>query len=274
MIRLFLLAVALLVGGQASALELKGPFTQGALITGKASPGSTVLLDGIPLSTLPDGRFVFGLPRDAKPRALLSVRDKDGGVTQRTLKIRKRDYRIQRIDGLPKRKVTPKKRDYKRIARERNLLNAARHRVTQIADFKSGFMWPARGRISGVYGSQRILNGKPRAPHLGVDIAAPTGSPVFAASDGVVSLTHEGMFFTGKTVQIDHGLGVGTIYIHLSKVLVKEGQRVSKGALIGRIGKTGRATGPHLHWGLTWKTMRLDPSLLVGPMPKPAKKKR
>jgi len=269
--RLLLLAAALFVGGQASALELKGALTQGTLITGKTSPGSSVLLDGVPIPTLPDGNFVFGLPRDAKVSALISVRHKDGRVAQRQLKIRKRNYRIQRIDGLPKRKVTPKKRDYKRIAREQKLLSAARHRVTQVADFKNGFVWPARGRISGVYGSQRILNGKPRAPHLGVDIAAPTGASVIAASAGVVSLTHVGMFFTGKTIQIDHGLGVGTIYIHLSKVLVKEGERVRKGQLIGRIGKTGRATGPHLHWGLTWKTMRLDPSLLVGPMAKAEK---
>lgn len=274
MIRLLLLVAVLFVGGQASALELKGAFTQGSLITGKVPPGSSVLLDGVPVPTLPDGNFVFGLPRDAKAKALVSVRHKDGRVAQRKLKIRKRNYRIQRIDGLPKRKVAPKKRDYKRIAREQKRLNAARHRVTQVVDFKNGFVWPARGRISGVYGSQRILNGKPRAPHLGVDIAAPTGAPVVAASAGVVSLTHEGMFFTGKTIQIDHGLGVGTIYIHLSKVLVKEGQRVRKGELIGRIGKTGRATGPHLHWGLTWKTMRLDPSLLVGPMPKAAKTRR
>ena len=273
MIRLLLLVAVLFVGAQASALELKGVFTQGTLITGKVAPGSSVLLDGVPLLALPDGSFVFGLPRDAKSNALLSVRRKDGSVAQRKLKIRKRNYRIQRIDGLPKRKVTPKKRDYKRIAREQKLLNAVRHRVTQIVDFKNGFVWPARGRISGVYGSQRILNGKPRAPHLGVDIAAPSGAPIIAASDGVVSLTHEGMFFTGKTIQIDHGLGVGTIYIHLSKVLVKEGQRVRKGELIGRVGKTGRVTGPHLHWGLTWKTMRLDPSLLVGPMPKAQKKR-
>ena len=266
--RTLFFAILLLAAGQTSALELKGPFTQGALIKGKVASGSSVTLDGIPLETLADGSFVFGLSRDAKSTALITVHRKDGHTQKKTLKIRNRSYRIQRIDGLPKRKVTPKKRDYKRIARERKLLTAARQRMTMVANFQDGFVWPARGRISGVYGSQRILNGKPRAPHLGVDIAAPTGSPVVAASAGIVSLTHEGMFFTGKTIQIDHGLGVGTIYIHLSKVLVKEGQRVRKGQLIGRIGKTGRATGPHLHWGLTWKTMRLDPSLLVGPMPK------
>ncbi len=266
--RTLLVAVFLLAAGQVAALELKGSVTQGALVIGKVASGSTVSLDGIPLETLPDGSFVFGLPRNAKSTALITVRQQDGHIKQKTLKIRNRSYRIQRIDGLPKRKVTPKKRDYKRIARERKLLVTARRRMTMAGDFQDGFVWPAAGRISGVYGSQRILNGKPRAPHLGVDIAAPTGSPVIAASAGIVSLTHEGMFFTGKTIQIDHGLGVGTIYIHLSKVLVKEGQRVRKGQLIGRIGKTGRATGPHLHWGLTWKTMRLDPSLLVGPMPK------
>ncbi|NKB22222.1 MAG: peptidoglycan DD-metalloendopeptidase family protein [Alphaproteobacteria bacterium] len=274
MIRVVFLALALLVGGQTAALELKGPFTQGALITGTTVPGSSVTLDGVPILALPNGSFVFGLSRNADSKALVTVRHKDGRIEQKRLKVRKRNYRIQRIDGLPKRKVTPKTRDYKRIARERKLLNDARQRMTKIADFQKGFMWPAHGRISGVYGSQRILNGKPRAPHLGVDVAAPTGSPVVAASDGVVSLTHEAMFFTGKTIQIDHGIGVGTIYIHLSEVLVKKGQRVRKGQLIGRIGKTGRATGPHLHWGLTWKNMRLDPALLVGPMPDALKKQR
>jgi len=267
--RLTIIAVPLLFGSPATALELNGPFIQGALILGKTEPGASVLLDGNPIAALPNGRFVFGLSRNAGPKALVTARLRDGRVKARTIKIQKRKYRIQRITGLPKRKVTPQKRDYKRINRERDLLNKTREQLTLSAEFLDGFIWPAHGRISGVYGSQRILNGKPRAPHLGVDVAAPTGTPVVAAASGTVTLTHKGMFFTGKTIQIDHGLGVGTIYIHLNKILVKQGDYVRKGQLIGRIGKTGRATGPHLHWGLSWKKMRLDPALLVGQMPKP-----
>lgn len=265
--RAFWFVIPLFFSVGAVALELKGSFTQGALIVGTAEPESLVTLNGNPLAILPNGRFVFGLSRDSRPTVIVLARNSNGQIKKRTLKIRKRVYKVQRIVGLPKRKVIPEKRDYKRIVREQSLIDIARRLMTYDADFDNGFVWPAYGIISSVYGSQRILNGEPRAPHLGVDIAAPSGTAVVAAADGVVSLTHEDMFFTGKTIQLNHGLGVGTIYIHLSKVMVKKDQKVRKGQLIGHIGKTGRATGSHLHWGLTWKTLRLDPSLLVGPMP-------
>ena len=272
MIRAFLFAITLFFSVEAIALHLKGQFTQGALIIGTAEPDSSVTLNGNPLPLLPNGRFVFGLSRDSEPAVLLVARNSNGEIKKRTLKIRKRVYKEQKILGLPQRKVNPEKRDYKRIAHERGLIDVARGLMTYDANFDDGFVWPVYGIISSVYGSRRILNGEPRAPHLGVDIAAPSGTPVVAAADGVVSLTHENMFFTGKTIQLNHGLGVGTIYIHLSKVLVSKGQKVQKGQVIGRVGKTGRATGSHLHWGLTWRTLRLDPSLLVGPMPTPKSK--
>jgi murein DD-endopeptidase MepM/ murein hydrolase activator NlpD len=132
------------------------------------------------------------------------------------------------------------------------------------------FIWPVTGRISGVYGSQRILNGKPKRPHYGVDIAAPTGTPVKAPADGVVSLVHNDMFYSGGTLIVDHGHGLSTTYMHLHKILVKKGQRVKQGDVIAQVGATGRVTGPHLHWGMNWFDTRLDPSLLVPPMPKPA----
>ena len=272
MIRAFLFAITLFFSVEAIALHLKGQFTQGALIIGTAEPESLVTLNGNPLPLLPNGRFVFGLSRDSEPTVLLVARNSNGEIKKRTLKIRKRVYKEQKILGLPQRKVTPKKQDYKRIAHERGLIDVARGLMTYDANVDDGFVWPVYGIISSVYGSRRILNGEPRAPHLGVDIAAPSGTPVVAAADGVVSLTHENMFFTGKTIQLNHGLGVGTIYIHLSKVMVSKGQKVQKGQVIGRVGKTGRATGSHLHWGLTWRTLRLDPSLLVGPMPTPKSK--
>lgn len=247
---------------------------QGGLVQGRTAPGAQVTLDGKAVAIAESGLFVLGFGRDAKPTASLVVRLPGGKIERRQLAIRQRAYKIQRIDGLPGRKVTPQKRDMKRISAERKQLGAARRVMSQQTGFAGGFMWPVKGRISGIYGSQRILNGKPRRPHLGVDIAAPKGTPIVAAADGRVVLAHQDMFFTGKTVLIDHGLGVGTTYIHMSAIEVKAGTFVRRGQLIGRIGKTGRATGPHLHWGLTWRGLRLDPSLLVGPMPKAAAGKK
>jgi len=260
------LFLVLIFNTQLSALELKGPLTQGGLIMGLTKPSSIVKVDGKKLKTLPNGSFVFGVSHDAASIIRLEVRLYDGRVERRLLKIKKRTYKIQSITGLPKRKVTPEKRDLNRIKRERDSLINARLLITLADDFREGFVWPVRGRISGVYGSQRILNGKRRAPHLGIDIAASLGTRVVAATSGTVSFVHQGMFFAGKTILIDHGLGVGTIYIHLDKIVVDRGQKVRKGQLIGHVGRTGRATGPHLHWGLNWRAIRLDPSLLVGPM--------
>ena len=248
-------------------LTLEGSATQGGLMVGRAAPGATITLNGQPVAVTRAGDFVLGFGRDAKPTATLVLRHPDGRTEKRVIGIKARSYKIQRIDGLPKRKVEPKKRDMTRIVAERDLFRAVRARLTPQSWFRSGFVWPVTGRISGVYGSQRILNGKPRSPHLGTDIAAPTGTNVVAAADGVVALAHDGMFFTGKTIHIDHGLGLGTVYAHLSALGVKQGARVKKGQLIGRIGQTGRATGPHLHWGLTLGALRLDPALAAGPMP-------
>ena len=268
------LALAALVAGALAAssaaaadLHLRGALEQGGLVEGTAAPGATVTLDGRRLAVAPDGSFVFGFGRDAKRVATLAVVWPDGRHEKQTLSIAGRKWRIQRIDGLPTREVTPSPQDMVRIKAESALLREARHRASLATWFRSGFVWPVAGRISGVYGSQRVLNGEPRQPHLGVDIAAPAGTPIIAPADGVVSLVQDDMFFTGGTVAIDHGLGVGTIYVHLSAILVKPGQRVKRGQVIGRVGKTGRATGPNLHWGLNWFDVRLDPSLAVGPRP-------
>jgi murein DD-endopeptidase MepM/ murein hydrolase activator NlpD len=267
---LVLCVVTLFLASPATMAQvtLSGEAIQGGLLHGRAPAGSAITFMGKKVAVAPDGTFALGFERDAKPQALLVARTADGRVINRRIVVKQRTYKIQRIDGLPGRKVSPQKRDMKRIIAENKLLVAARRRLSLDAFFKHGFIWPAKGRISGVYGSQRILNGKPRRPHLGLDIAAPTGTPVVAAADGVVALTHQDMFFTGKTVLLDHGLEVGTTYIHMSAIAVKQGQRVRRGQLIGRIGKTGRSTGPHLHWGLTWRGIRLDPATVVGPMPK------
>ena len=262
-----LLAALAAPSAQAAGLHLKGALEQGGLVEGVAASGAQVTLDGKKLALAPDGSFAFGFGRDAKTAATLAVVWPDGKRETRTLSIARREWRIQRIDGLPERAVTPTPEDMVRIRAESLLLRKARHRATLAAWFRGGFVWPAAGKISGIYGSQRILNGEPRQPHLGVDIAAPVGTPIVAAADGVVSLVHDGMFFTGKTLAIDHGLGVSTIYAHMSALLVKAGDRVKRGQPIGRIGKTGRVTGPHLHWSLTWFDIRLDPSLALGSQP-------
>jgi murein DD-endopeptidase MepM/ murein hydrolase activator NlpD len=263
-----ILILALAAPTAAQPLALDGNFVQGGLAQGRAAPGAGVVFEGRPLPVTRDGRFLIGFAHDAARAAKLIVAWPDGREELRQLEIGQRRYKVQRIDGLPKRKVTPEPRDLARIEADAALLKSARARATPDALSAGRFVWPARGSVSGVYGSRRILNGETRAPHLGLDIAAPVGTPVVAAADGVVSLVHPDMFFTGRTVMIDHGLGLSSIYIHMSAILVKDGERVTKGQAVGRIGATGRATGPHLHWGVAWFDVRLDPALLVGPMPK------
>jgi len=222
----------------------------------------------------PQGLFVIGFSRDAKADAFIELRRSSGPSQRFPLHIKRRSYRIQRINGLPPDKVTPSPAEMVRIRKESALVRKARRRDDPRIDFTEPFIWPVTGRISGVYGSQRILNGKPRRPHLGVDIAVPVGTPVKAAADGVVSLADDDMFFSGGTLIIDHGHGISTDYLHLHKILVKPGQRVHRGDVVALSGASGRVTGPHLHWGMNWFQTRLDPSLMVPPMPKhaPAKK--
>ena len=268
---LTLLVLAACADGAPAAsnrLTFDGRLIQGGLVVGRTVPGAKVTLDGRPVRVAKQGLFVIGFGRDARPTATLELTLPDGTVRRRTLKIARRVYKVQRIDGLPRRKVTPSAEDLKRIRREGARIRAARAADTATPWFAGGFAWPARGIVSGVYGSQRILNGQPRSPHAGVDVAAPTGTKVVATADGRIALADRAMFYTGHTVMIDHGHGVTSIYAHLSEISVTSGQRIKKGAPIGRIGATGRVTGPHLHWGLSLFGTRLDPALLVGPMEK------
>jgi murein DD-endopeptidase MepM/ murein hydrolase activator NlpD len=266
-----LAALPLLLSAPAHALEFSGKLVQGGLITGKVAPGTALTLDGAPVAVAPDGSFIVGFGRDAKRRAVLRAEPPDSTPEERELKIAKRKYKVQRIDGLPSRKVTPRSpEDLAKIRKDAELIAGVRERATLKTYFDTGFMWPVTGRISGVFGSQRVLNGKPRRPHNGVDVAAPRGTPVKAMGDGVVALVDQDMFFTGKTVMIDHGLGLSSVYIHMDKITVTDGEFVTKGMQIGTVGSTGRATGPHLHWGVSWFKTHLDPALLVGPQ-KPEK---
>lgn len=251
-------------------VALEGRFEQGGMAVGRGLPeGARVWQDGRRLDVGPGGVFLLAFPRNAGPVSRLRIRYPDGRVEERRLKVAKRQFKVQRIDGLPPNKVTPRsKAELARIRREQAAVKAARRILSRREDFLKGFIWPLTGPISGVYGSQRILNGKPRRPHYGVDIARPEGTTVVAPADGVVIFAEPDLFFSGGTLIIDHGLRLNTSYLHLSKLLVKKGDRVKQGQPIGKVGMTGRATGPHLHWGANLREVRIDPQLLVPPMPK------
>jgi len=252
----------------APALTLTGPLEQGALIEGEAGPGASVSLDGHRVRVAPDGHFILGFGRDAAGEATLVVTTPEGGSERRTLKIAKRQYDIQRINGLPPEQVTPTPELLARIKAEAEKIRAAHAVDSDQLAFETPMIWPVTGPITGIYGSQRILNGEARSPHLGVDIAAPAGTPVKAAAAGTVTLAEPDLYFTGGTVIIDHGYGLSTIYVHLQRLDVALGERVQQGQPIGLLGATGRATGPNLHWGVHWYNLGLDPELVAGPMPK------
>jgi murein DD-endopeptidase MepM/ murein hydrolase activator NlpD len=238
---------------------LQGNPEQGGLVQGKTQPGATIKLDGHSVPLDPEGRFLLGFAREAKESAELTIRLPDGKTETKQLKITPREWQIQRIDGLPEKQVTPDPKTLERIKRENQLIVAARGKSVAQSLYLSGFIKPVEGVVSGVFGSQRILNGQPRAAHSGVDIAAVTGTPVLAAADGVVILAQPDLFYTGQTIMLDHGLGLNSVYAHLSAITVKLGQKIKRGEVIGKVGATGRATGPHLHWGLAWGEIRLDP---------------
>jgi len=265
----FLSFALMLFALPASALDLSGSFVQGGLVIGQVEAGSTVQLDGQQVNVAANGAFVFGFGRDAKAKSTVQVTRPDGTVETQNLTIASQKYKVQRINGLPKRKVTPNPVDVARIKADNSKIWAVRGTMTPETRFLSRFQWPVKGPISGVFGSQRVLNGKPKSPHNGTDIAAPRGTKIVAPADGVVVLVHPDMFYTGKTLMIDHGLGLTSVYAHMDGMSVVEGQVVKQGHVIGIVGKTGRTTGPHLHWGLTWKGVHLDPMKATGPMSMP-----
>ncbi len=247
----------------AGKISMQGTFIPGGLVKGKVAPGSKVSIQGKPVRTSPDGVFILGFGRDAKQKQSIEILEPNGfGFTQ-DIRLKSRSYKVTHIDGLPERKVTPKPQDIKRIKADNADIAQVRKLDTEAQNFLAGFQWPTLGRISGVFGSQRVLNGKPRNPHNGVDIAAPKGTTILATAAGRVVLVHQDMFLSGKVVMIDHGHGLSSVYIHMSKIAVKKGQRVSKGDQVGTVGMTGRATGPHLHWGISLFGTHLDPMLIV-----------
>ena len=260
---ILLLVACVSAAQETPPLALKGRFEQGALIFGSTAPGVAVTVDARPLQVTADGRFVFGLDRDAAAEVTLALTPAGGAPTTLRYPVTKRSYSIQRLNGLPPKQVNPDPEMDARIERETASNRAARARDTA-ADFVfQQFIWPAKGPITGVFGSQRILNGEPKQPHYGVDVAGPVGAPVLAPADGIVSLANPDMFFSGGTLYLDHGHGVSSAFLHLSKILVKPGQRVRQGEKIALIGKTGRVTGAHLDWRVNWFEARVDAAQLV-----------
>jgi len=265
-----LLALSLTaVAAEPPPLSITGDPVQGGLLFARTAPGALVQLDGRSLRVSPSGGFLVGFGRDQIEPVTLSVTGEDGATLSRTLDVRPREYSIQRVDGLPGSRVSPPPEVSQRIGLEAARIRLARNHDDQRADFESGFIWPLQGPITGVYGSQRILNGEPRQPHYGVDVAAPSGTPVVAPADAVVSLVEPDMYFSGGTLLMDHGHGLSSTFIHLSKILVEQGQQVKQGQVVAEVGATGRASGPHLDWRMNLFEIRLDPALVVGPMPGP-----
>ncbi|MDC0062437.1 M23 family metallopeptidase [Candidatus Puniceispirillum sp.] len=245
---------------------LSGQVIEGGLIIARTDPSNQVTLADDAVRVAKNGVFVIGFHRDSDTPETLAITTPEGNTIKTTLSPEQRDYKIQRIDGLKSAMVTPPAAVLARIKADGEAVRAARKINTPLGDFWHGFDWPVHGRISGVYGSQRILNGQPRQPHYGIDIASPLGTPVYAPANGRITLVKE-LYFSGWTIVMAHGLGVNSSFLHLDKTMVKPGAFVKRGAVIGTIGATGRATGPHLDWRIDWQGRRIDPGLLVGPMP-------
>jgi murein DD-endopeptidase MepM/ murein hydrolase activator NlpD len=262
--------------------EIKLPTTvdQGALVIGKVEPGSKVVMFDSqfdPLSAKPvaetpiavaaDGTLVFGIGRDETGIRRISITLRDARTIGRDIKINPRQFKIENINGVAPNTVNPPPAIAKRIKREQAEVVAARLRMDARTDFNKSFIWPVEGRVSGVYGSQRIYNGTPKSWHSGLDVAAAQGTPLKAPAAGIITFAKPDLYLTGGTVLIDHGMGVSSNFLHLSRLDVKVGDKVQQGQVIGLVGATGRATGPHMHWGMHWKTIRVDPQLLVTKKP-------
>ena len=258
-----LIVFFLLIFNISHAVEFLGDFRQGSFILGKTDPNSKVFIDDRKVRVTNDGYFAFGLDRDRKNNVLIKVKiGKETKLIEK--KVFKRKYKIQRIDGLPPKQVTPPPEVYERIKKDNVLIGKARAIDSKLVFFKDKFIYPIdKYIITGVYGSQRILNGKPRRPHYGIDFHAPEGTPVKSMMDGVVSLVENDMYFTGGTIIFDHGHGVSTLYMHMKDINVKKGQKVKKGEIVGTLGQSGRATGPHLDIRLNWFEVKLDPASVL-----------
>lgn len=250
-------------------VSFEGDFVQGGLIRGAAEAGASVRLDGKSVLVDEEGLFIFGFGRDHPGTAELKVTFSDANEDVRQLIIQDREYQVQRIDGIPPKYVSPPPEVLERIAQEGRLKREARSRGLEGSGYKAKFEWPLTGPITGVYGSQRIFNGEPKRPHFGVDVAAPNGADVVAPASGTVTLAQPDMYYEGGLIFIDHGMGLISVFMHLSGVSVADGDVVAQGDVIGKVGATGRSSGAHLDWRMFWTDQRIDPQLLVDPMEVP-----
>jgi murein DD-endopeptidase MepM/ murein hydrolase activator NlpD len=256
------------VAPSVSAIRWTGTASQGGLILGTAPAGTRILsLDGVPVTFAPDGRFVAGFDRDAKPQATLSATLGDGRVVTETLAVAPRSWSISRLPSLPK--IPVPDAEFARLRPPELARIVAARAVNAASDgWRQRFAWPVTGRISTLFGSQRIYaNGEAGSYHSGLDVARATGTVVTAPADGVVILAADHPFtLEGNLLMIDHGMGLNSAFLHLSRIDVRVGDRVRQGQPIGAVGRTGRATGPHLHWSLRWRDAKLDPMLAAGEM--------
>jgi len=254
----FILVLFIFTTSQVNAIEFQGKFIQGHFILGKTEPNAKIIIGKKEVKVSKDGFFVFGIDRDRKFDLTLTkiINGKKSKIIKKVLK---RKYKIQRIDGLEESKVTPPESVYKRIKKENYAIGEARAINSNLNFFKDKFIMPVEGIISGVYGSQRILNGKPKWPHYGIDIAAKQGTMIKSSGTGVVTMAEDDLYYTGGTIIMDHGHGISTIYSHLENVLVSVGDQINQGDIIGTVGSTGRSTGPHLDFRINWFQTRLDP---------------
>ena len=257
-----LLILAILFSTNSFAIEFSGKFIQGHFIIGKTEPKSKIIIGKKEVKVSKDGYFVFGIDRDRKFDVLVT-KIKEGKKEKIIKKVFKRKYKIQRIDDLPENKVTPPEEVYKRIKDENYRIGEARAINSNLIFFKNKFIMPVNGIVTGVYGSQRILNGKPRWPHYGIDIAAKQGTKIKASGSGIITMAEDDLYYTGGTIIMDHGHGISTIYSHLEKVMVRVGDKINQGDIIGTVGSTGRSTGPHLDFRINWFQTRLDPMTVL-----------
>jgi murein DD-endopeptidase MepM/ murein hydrolase activator NlpD len=248
------------------ATLLRGGAVEGGLMIARTAPDNRVTLDDAAIPVAPDGLFIVGFHRDSDLPVTIGITKTDDTSQLTVLTPQQRSYQIQRIDGLQKNMVTPPENVIARIKSDQAAVAAARQTPAAAGDFWRGIDWPVTGRISGVFGSQRILNGQPRQPHYGIDIAVPKGTPVRAPASGLVTLVKD-LYFSGWTIIINHGLGLNSTFLHLGSTAISVGDTVQRGSIIGTVGSTGRSTGPHLDWRLDWQGRRIDASLAAGPMP-------
>lgn len=258
-----LLTSLLMLQPLAAQEQLTEQFFQGALIVGKTSPTNKVSLNGKAIKVSSTGDYALGFSRDEKNNSELVIISPNGATEKRILKPLKREYNIQKVEGIAKKIMNPNKKANIRAGEDNKKISAARKVDSDLTAFAQGFIAPIEGTITGVYGSQRYYNGVPKRPHYGLDYAGKKGDPVKAPADGTVLMYVPDMFYSGGTMIIDHGHGVSSTFLHLSNSYVKVGDKVTKGQLVAAVGSSGRATGPHLDWRINWFNMRLDPALVL-----------